>query len=152
MATRPYKRLPGRSSGILNSTTLWQGDDHLLFVQTIGVTESYRRFFYRDIQAFVVCKTHTGRTTSIILAVLTLLCGLPAFFVGPELAIGLGILAGILLIATLITLALGPTCRCELRTAVQTQVLPSLNRLRKARKALLRLQPVIAEAQPETAQ
>jgi hypothetical protein len=149
MAARPYKKLPGRGSGALNLATLWEGEDHLLLVESHRVSESYKRFFYRDIHALVVCQTKTGLVISIVLAVLTLLFAIPAFFVGPEGAIALGIIAGIFLLLTALNFLAGPTCRCTLRTAVQTQPLASLGRIRNARKTLARLQPRIAAAQPQ---
>jgi len=49
----------------------------------------------------------------------------------------------------LINNLLGPSCICSLRTAVQTEELSSLNRLRRARKVLNRIRPLIAAAQGE---
>ncbi len=135
-----YKRLPGRSRQLMNYATLWEGEDHLLFVQSHGVTEAYRRFSYRDIQAIVLCQTKNGLVTSIVLGVVAAAFGLGAVFSATAVAIALGIVAGIFLLLALINLSLGPTCRCTLRTAVQTQELPSLNRLRSARRALGRIQ------------
>jgi len=149
MAARPYKRLPGRGSGALNLATLWEGDDHLLLVESHRVSESYKRFFYRDIQAIIVCQTKTGHIIMIVLAVLTLLFAIPAFFVAPEGAIALGIAAGFFLLLTAISFFAGPTCRCTLRTAVQTQPLTSLGRIRNARKALARIQTQIAAVQQQ---
>jgi uncharacterized membrane protein HdeD (DUF308 family) len=42
---------------------------------------------------------------------------------------------------------LGPTCECHLRTAVQTEKLLSLNRLKYMRKAMDSLRPLIEKAQ-----
>jgi hypothetical protein len=47
----------------------------------------------------------------------------------------------------LINNILGPSCVCHLRTAVQIEELPPLNRLRRARKALNRLRPFMVAAQ-----
>ena len=47
----------------------------------------------------------------------------------------------------LINLALGPTCACHIRTAVQTERLSALNRVRTARKFIARVEPLIAAAQ-----
>ena len=48
-----------------------------------------------------------------------------------------------------VNLALGPACACQLRTAVQLEDLPSMVRLRRARKILDRLRPLITAAQGE---
>jgi hypothetical protein len=57
------------------------------------------------------------------------------------------ILAGIFGIILLINLVLGPTVRTYLKSAVQTEELGSLNRLRRAHKAIARLEPLIITAQ-----
>lgn len=147
MAHRPYKRLPGRSNGLLNSSTLWEADDHLLLVESHRVTESYKRFFYRDIQAVVICQTKGGLVISIVLGVFTALFCVLAITSEAEPRIAFGVVAAFLLLLTLINHFRGPTCRTTLQTAVQTQELLSLNRLRNARKVLLRIQPKIANAQ-----
>ena len=49
----------------------------------------------------------------------------------------------------LINLALGPTSACQIRTAVQVEDLPSLNRLRRARKVLNRVRPLVVAVQGE---
>ena len=146
---RLYQRLPGRSRQLFNDATLWEGDDHLLFVQSHTVAEAYRRFFYRDIQAIVVCATKTGLFTSIALGVFAGAFGFWAAFSEAAVAITLGVVAGVFLLLALINVILGPTCRCTLRTAVQTQELPSLNRLRTARRALNRIQAKVATAQQQ---
>jgi len=47
--------------------------------------------------------------------------------------------------------ALGPTTIGYLRTAVQTEELPSLSRLRRVRRVLARLRPLITQAQGQLA-
>ena len=65
---------------------------------------------------------------------------------GVILGVWLG-LAFFLLALLLINLSRGRTCVCHIRTAVQTEELPSLRRLRTARKATALLKPLIEEAQ-----
>jgi len=147
MPSRPYKRLPGRSSRFMNTSSLWEADDVLLLVESHFVSESYRRFHWSDIQAFVICKTLKGLIMNIVFGVLTLLFGIPIFFVETAAAIFFGIFVGLFLILGLVNFFRGPTCRCMLRTAVQTQELHSLNRLKTARKVIERLRPRIEAAQ-----
>ena len=149
MASRAYKRLPGRKRGLVSSSALWEGSDHLLLVQSHVVIENYRRFSYRDIQAIVICRTKGGLITSLVLAAVAVACGVTAIFLSKEASIGCAVFSGLFLIAALIDILRGPTCRCTLRTAVQTQELPSLNRLRQARRALGLIQPKIASCQQE---
>ncbi len=47
----------------------------------------------------------------------------------------------------LVNLLRGPTCVCQIRTAVQTERLPTLKRLRTARKVIARLKPMIEQTQ-----
>lgn len=127
---------------------LWQGQEHLLLVEWDGYREYYKRFDYRDIQALVVRKTPDGMIANI--ALLALFC----FFAGLAIVvsdvggrIALLVVAGVFGLLALVNALYGPTCRCALRTAVQTEELPSLDRLRRARKVFNRLRPLIESAQ-----
>ena len=137
-------------------TSLWLGADHLLFVESNGYTEAYKRFYFRDIQALVVQKTQKAAIINAVLAIPLVLI-LP-FALGTQ-ALGLKIflfsLAGLFALILLVNLLLGRTCRCFLRTAVQIEQLPPLDRLGRAQKVFARLRPLIAAAQggelsPET--
>jgi hypothetical protein len=56
-------------------------------------------------------------------------------------------IAGFFSLVAVINSLYGPTCVCHVKTAVQTDELPSLRRLRQARNVLARLQPLITEPQ-----
>src|SRR5260370_609573 len=58
-------------------TRRWQGRDHLLMVASSGFTESYQRFFFRDVQAVVVRRTSAGIAWNGVFGGLALLCALP---------------------------------------------------------------------------
>jgi len=66
-------------------------------------------------------------------------------------ATGMGIFlfsaAGFFGLPLLINILRGRTCRCFLRTAVQTEQLPPLSRVRRAQKVFARIRPLIAAAQ-----
>ena len=155
MAEREYRRLtrarPRSSFAVFTSgrTSLWLGKDHLLCIDSNGYTESYKRFYFRDIQAILVRKTDRWKYYSLVLGVLTGLFALFALLGRSEvvaLAV-LGTIAGFFALALVLTLAGGTTCVCHLRTAVHTEELHSLDRLRKARRTLERLRPLISAAQ-----
>ena len=163
MAKTEYKRLTrARSSGafavaVASRTSLWLGADHLLYVNSSGYTETYKRFYFRDIQTFVLQKTQRANVVNIVLTILFSLSLLPALVGGQGTGwkIFLFVLAGIFTIFLLVNLLQGQTCRCFLRTAVQTEQLPPLNRIRRAQKVFALLRPLIAAAQggelsPET--
>jgi hypothetical protein len=152
MAERMYKRLPGRSYGIASISSLWEADDHLLFVQSYRVSETYKRFFHRDIHAMIVCRTRTGMEITFILGLIAAALGLGALlFPSDAVTYTVATFAVLFALFALINFLRGPTCRCTLQTTVQIQTLPSLGRLRNARKVLLRLQPKIEAAQGKPA-
>jgi hypothetical protein len=134
---------PARSS-------LWLGGDHLLCIDSTGYNERYKRFYFRDIQAVVLRKTEHGGIWALAFGSLLGLCTLFAFVSRDTLLpYVLGTLAGLSGLALVLQLAAGPTCVCQVRTAVQVEELPALNRVRRARKVLARLRPIIAAAQGE---
>jgi len=129
-------------------SSLWLGKDHLLLVDTEGYTETYKRFYFRDIQAFILRKTVRMTVLLIITGLFVALFGFCALAIKDEVGKWVfGILTGVVAIPFLLNLFYGPTCSCQLRTAVQTEELPSISRVRRARKILARLRPLIVEAQ-----
>ena len=155
--SQEYLSLPGRGTRhegnfvvalSVRRSRLWLGKDHLLLVDYSSVHQDLKRFYFRHIQALTVRRTARWSTLSLVFgllaAVFTLL--LLNFNGEPEryfhgLAVGL---FGLLL---LINLLKGPTAECFIQTAVQSEKLPSLGRLRNARKVLARLRPLIDAAQ-----
>ena len=131
---------------------LWLGLDHLLAMEYAGAAESYRRFYFRDIEAFVIRRTHARRDMNVGLLILGLLTAGPLFLYWIKNGDG-GLLVAALVVATFwgafafINSIRGPACQTHIRTAVQFEPLPSLGRVRTANKVLARLQPLIAAAQ-----
>lgn len=158
MAETEYHRLTrarARSAfGIvsISRSSLWLGNDHVLRIDTTGYTETYKRFYFRDIQAIIIRKTEAWKILGLVFSALAGLFGLIAIFGGdPIVAWIFGSMAAVFLLALILDLVAGPTCVSYLRTAVQTEELISLNRLRRARKTLERLRPSIAGAQGQLA-
>jgi hypothetical protein len=154
MARKEYKRLTRtRSQGMFavavrTRASLWLGEDHLLMVKVNGYTETYKRFYYRDIQALITQRTKDGMIVNIVLGsclFLALICALASETI--EVRVVFLVLAGIMGLITLINVLSGTSCKCFVRTAVQVEQLPPLNRLRRARKAIDRLRPLITDAQ-----
>ncbi len=153
-AARIYRRLPGRSGSLVAYYRIYRAADHLLSVTAQGFSESYRRFYYRDIQAIIVHRTIFGKVFTGIFAGLlgiTALFWILLFMTPGSLDIGYVITNSILTaffgIPLLINFWLGPTCRCYVKTAVQTERLYAVGRVRTAQKFLARLRPLILEAQ-----
>jgi hypothetical protein len=160
MTISPYRhsRLDGRGNAgnfaipfvESRTVTLWLGPDHLLRVENSGYAERYKRFLYRDIQAIII-RAHPvadqwWNVGFIVMALLALLGGVT---VGGYGWYGFGPMAASMLLCLVINLWRGPSCTCHVRTAVQTEALSSLNRLRVARRALDRLRPLILAAQAD---
>jgi hypothetical protein len=153
MASTPklYRRLPGTGYQILGRRIqLWEGAEHLLLVEWDGHREYYKRFDYRDIQAIIIRKTKAFMIRNAIFGSLFFLFAAGALATseleGRIFLIIISAIVGIFLLANAIA---GPSCRCSIRTAVQTNELLSLNRFRSTRKVLARLRPLIAAAQGE---
>ncbi len=127
---------------------LWLGDDHLLVVDWDGYREYYKRINYRDIQSVVIHRTTEGKIVNGILGVIVALFVVFGLAVGDTVGtITLLIIAALFGVILLANFLAGPTCRCQLRTAVQTEELHSLTRFRTARKALERIRPLVVGVQ-----
>ncbi len=149
MAEKEYQRLTRTAvRGFVGITraSLWLGSDHVLCVDTTGYSETYKRFYFRDIQAITVRGAAVRNVWTMVLAVtvfLLVIIGLANDSPGKEVCLSL---AGLALLALIINVMRGPTCSCQIRTAVQIEPLP-ISRVRVARKVLDRLRPLIASAQ-----
>jgi hypothetical protein len=124
------------------------GDDHILGVDNNGFSEDYKRFYFSNIQAIITRRTKRGATWSIILALMIACSFVGALFLEIEsVRILSWILSGTFLAFLLVNIFRGPTCVCHIMTAVQEDQLPSLNRLRVARKVIETLRPAIERVQ-----
>ena len=162
MPDQKYQRLTRErspfqiSAAFVSRSSLWLGADHLLFVQSSGWTETYKRFYFRDLQAISILKTRRGRIWNIVLGILTglmilvILSTLPSgTWTDSDVAGGvtLGIITAVFLIFLLLNIFRGKTCKVVFRTAVQAEEIPSLSRVRLTHKVLGKIRPLIAAAQ-----
>lgn len=155
---KEYRRLPGKGlkKGSLISlhrirASLYAGKDHLLCVYNSVYEEEYRRYYYKDIQAFVLRKTPRRDIWALVFFLPALFSFyLFAFgdqetpwriFYGSGLAFFSGLLA--------VDLFRGTTADCYLQTATSREPLPSFGRLKNAKKAIAILKPLIQNAQGE---
>ena len=143
-----YRRLPGKKKGFLiGHHTLWQGDDHLLQIYSRFGVEDYKRYYFDDIQALITRKTASGRIQNIVCGGLSgLFFVLAVAFGGGWIYFHSAVAAAILLIL-LINVLRGPTCETVLLTAVQTEKLYSLHRLKKTELVMNRLRSIIESRQ-----
>lgn len=130
---------------------LWMGPDHLLKISSNGYSENYRRYYYQDIQAILVWPTSSWHGWSLVFGALFVLFGVITLDGMGNPTEG-GIIAcavlafffGALLVVNILR---GPSCACSIRTAVQTDKIESVRRLRNALKMLPVLRERILEAQ-----
>ncbi len=150
---RYYQRLTRNRSGIGTYTSLWLGPDHLLLAASTGFNETYRRFYFRDIKAFVVSDSPRFLIWLAITGSILLFLALGALIATAATGVSPWILVP--LVPTLVLFAWnllrGPSCNVRLVTGVQTIVMPPLSRFRQTRKVLARLAPLIEAAQSSLA-
>lgn len=152
-APKKYQKLPGRGRerGIISSGGLKRGylaEDHLLCVEKRYFVESYKRFYYRDIEAIVVAQLSYLRAIFITGLVLLGICVVMAIMV-PDQGVSLffAVVSGIIGLFILIDMMRGRPCIAILRTAVQSEDLSFMGRMPTARKCLKQLVPLIEAAQ-----
>jgi hypothetical protein len=164
MADQPkaYERL-SRSRFFLNGTgSLWLGKDHLLQVTNTFAVEHYRRWYLREIQAFVIRRTNGRMIWNIVFGVLLLLvCAIAAASVfgaidsssaddrvGFWIATGILGLVGLGLLALLlINTAMGPTCVVFVQTPHGLDRVSSPRRIHAFENLATRIQPMIESVQ-----
>lgn len=145
-----YQRLPGKGRKLFGKHTLWLGEDHLLAVDNNGYIEYYRRYYLKDIQAFLVRRTGRGTLWSIFFGFMLLLAaaGMANTDSGNIGAIVTwSIIAGLFLLLLLVNLFRGPTCRCWIKTPLGTAELGSLRRLRNVDRFTQRVRPLMDRVQ-----
>lgn len=149
MTTSPvqYQRVPGRGAGAYEYSRLYLAPDHLMLVGSSTWNESYRRFFFRDIQAFIIKKSHWGLLYSALWTLMFFLVAAIAVQVDDVGAVVTWGIACVFLVGLGTNIARGPTCVCLIQTAVQTTRIAPLNRVRRAQRFLEQLKPLLAQAQ-----
>lgn len=143
---KTYKKLPGRWFSPFVGRSLWQGPDHLLWVEGSMMHERYKRFFYKDIQALIMCRSNRRNIWTIFWGALILLFGIIALMVSgtPYVSASFSAIWAFLLAVNLLK---GPSCDVYLQTAVQFEKLSSLVRIPMARKTLDGIKQLVQLAQ-----
>ena len=131
--------------------SLWRGRDHLLQIYARWGTEDYKRYYYNDIQAIITRKTDNGKIQNFVVGALAGLFGLFAATATGGWVIFNAIIAAVILCLFIVNVFKGPTCETHLLTAVQTEKLHSLNRIRTAQAVMNQLKPIIERFQGQLA-
>ena len=154
-----YSRL---AKGLFGLSSLWLGEDHLVYVKGSGFlmpfTEEYKRFRLSEIQAFTVAKTSRVGLGMLYLFILlgcavvsTLIYALsetlrPVTIVVLSVFLAVGLATFALLLRHLI---LGPTCVCDIQTRLTRERLRPLNRDHRALETLRRVEGLVRESQAD---
>ncbi len=125
---------------------LWRAPDHLLTVRCVMGQESYKRFDYRDIQGILVRRTGTHHIWTALAGIAVLASAAVALVVDRGSAFLWG-LAAVCALALSVHLWKGPSCRSHLQTAVQTERLGAIRRVKQAERLLALLVPKIEAVQ-----
>lgn len=139
-AFRKISRVPR-----LTGTTRWYlSNDCLLSAKQVMYAVEYRRFYLRDLESIVVWPSRTWLLRPIIPAVLFAIAGALLWhwhgFPISTIAFGPG------LAWVLWELASGPTAKSRVRTTGATVDLPLVNRTRRARKVLAKIDEAVGAA------
>ena len=152
-----YRRLPGwgpRRTGLFSGVgarcRLYLGEDHILAVDNHWLSEDYKRFYFADIQAIITRKTKRWIAEGLVVVlVAACMAGLSLLLFDRSRPMG-GVWMGLslmLLLYLIYHLLRGPSCTCHVVTAVQEDLLPTINRLRISRKVVPLVRSAVERAQ-----
>jgi hypothetical protein len=149
MPANPYIRLPGRRlNSFVGQPSLWLGGDHVLKVNQSGYNEEYRRFYFADIRGFVVQPTQGMLVWLGVLGLMFAGLGLLGANLWTSVDSSDHVMGAVFTVILLIVnLVKGPSCKFYIKTAIQTDRLPSISRIKSAEALIAALTPIIMEAQ-----
>ncbi len=152
-----YQRL---ARGPFGMSSLWLGKDHLIYVKGTGFLmpflEEYKRFRFSDIQSFSVAGTsRLGKGLLFLFALLVCTTVIALILaLSDSLSTGTAIWLSIFIFAALVCLALllrhlilGPTCVCDIQTALTRERIRPLNRHHRAIEVIGRVEGLVRESQ-----
>jgi hypothetical protein len=141
-----YSRLTRTRRRLGGYTSLCLAPDHLVHITSTGYTESYRRFYFKDIQAIILVRTHRRMAWNIALSIVGLIVLLSCLGGGAPGVVD-GVIAGVFGGLIIVNSALGIRGYGVIVTAVQREKVESLARWPRSKKVLDRLLPLISAAQ-----
>lgn len=144
----PYTRLTPARSHLGGYSSLWMATDHLLSVQSSGYSDTYKRYYFRDIQGLLVEDSERRFYINITLGLVW------AVFIGMMLlADGGWIPQAIFLLLFGVPLVInnvrGPSCKVYLVTQVQAVRLHALGRRARFERFVDQVRPLIEAAQAD---
>ncbi len=148
---RTYTRLTRPTTSVGTYKSLWLASDHLMIVTSSGFNEEYQRLEFRNLKGFFIVGSDRRMLWSLPWIIVALFSAVPmvdTLYYGRRPYVS-GTFLALSAIFLLWNHLLGPGCVVKVITGVQTTALPSLVRLRKARRILRRLEPVVAATQAD---
>lgn len=146
-----YRKLPGKKRKFIGRDTAWMGPDHLLIVESSGISETYKRLYFKDIQAVSILKTpYAFIANSILFALMVILTASGLYLYSTEMypvSIFMWIVAGVMFVYFISNAPQGASCECWLFTRVQKEKLRSVHTVRSLKKAMKLLIPAIEKSQ-----
>lgn len=144
--SKMYRKLSGSGFSLALKHSLWQGPDHLLWVEGSIIQEQYKRFYFKDVQALTLHHTNRRVVWTLILGSLPLFLGAVSLFTEGSAYVS-GSMAIVFTILLVVQWLKGPGCKVFLQTAVQTQKLSNLVRMHKAIKVVNKIKAAAEAAQ-----
>mgnify|MGYP001546421120 CR=1 FL=1 len=146
-----YKKFPFKKRKLVGASRLWIGPDHLLLVDSTGISETYRRFFYKDIQAVNLVKKNSNHYKMIALLLFTVLSGIAAvvswkYYFPPGLVI-FCIIGPVLAVYTVRQIIKGPACDCWVYSSVQKEKLLPVGTMKAGKRFIDFLLPRVEQVQ-----
>lgn len=161
-STPSYRKVRGGGYTWKGHGRLWMAGDHLLEVNSTFIIESYRRFFFHEVRAFVIQRTNVRRIWGWVFGAVGCIA---AFMTGGILwgasvnqhedwhaalyvpAGFFGLVALVCLVMWIINLALGPSCTCQVLTSTGWHALSAPRRLGPAGQAQAKIAAAIEAVQ-----
>lgn len=145
-----YRRIARGAMAMIMRCSLWLGDDHLLSVKSTGYAEEYVRIYLKDLKGVIARRTKNWMLLNILLGIVVALFGIGILNTNDIFSpgtIALFIFGTPFLVAFLVNLLKGPTCKTNLLTPLGLVDIPALQRSRKVTRLIQELRPLVAAQQ-----
>ncbi|MFH0879929.1 MAG: hypothetical protein V2A34_09470 [Lentisphaerota bacterium] len=132
---KEFVRMPGHGLSVVAPATLYAGPDHMVLIRRTGYVETYKRFYFNDIQAIIVQLTNHRLYWSLVFAVPLVMSLLWFLFSRQAQAVVAASLAAFWGLLLLINALRGPCCAFRIQTRINEEKISMISRLRAAEKA-----------------
>lgn len=146
-----YEQIAGCWFSLFWRDRLFMAKNHVMHVSRnrVSFTESYKRFYFEDIQAITLRPTATITAVNIFALLGVGLFGLGFLMSEGTQATVFAIITALILAWLIGSLRLGPSCACQIQTAVQVERLTALFRRKQSLIAIEKIARQASLAQGE---